>query len=340
MRLASNLEKSMSSRRANRLVVGLLATLLTVIGGCPVGAAQTEAPACRASNRFVLLVHGGAGAGARPVDVQEAQIKVLHQVLQDGGEQLQSGATATEAVTRVIEALEDSPWFNAGRGGIPNRAGFVELDASIMRGQDRNAGAVAAVRTIKNPILAAKAAMENSDHLMFVDRGAVDFARAQGLELVSPQYFLVDPEIAHPNETKAGTVGAVALDRCGNLAAGTSTGGYTTKTPGRVGDSPIIGAGTWADNASCAVSATGWGELFIRHGAARDVAARIEYLGESVAIAARQVLDRIQAAGATGGLIVLDRRGQAAWPYTSSGMLRGLVDETGNLSLGVMDDMR
>ncbi|ESQ16383.1 MAG: hypothetical protein N838_26595 [Thiohalocapsa sp. PB-PSB1] len=329
----------MIPKRANRLMVGLMAALMTV-GGSLVEASWTETPGCEANDRFVLLAHGGAGAGDLPLDTQQAQIAVLHQALHMGGKQLQSGATATETVARVIQMLEDSPWFNAGRGAIPNRAGFVELDASIMRGRDRNAGAVAAVRTIKNPILAARAAMEQSDHLMFVDRGAENFARTQGLELMSPEYFLVDPNSARPSDKKTGTVGAVALDRCGHLAAGTSTGGYTSKAPGRVGDSPIIGAGTWADNRSCAVSATGWGEFFIRQGAARDVAARVEYLGESPLAAARQVLASIRKAGATGGLIVLDRQGRVAWPYTSRGMLRGMVDETGDRRVGVMEEMR
>ncbi len=293
---------------------------------------------CTQRETFVLLVHGGAGSGALPAAQQRARRQVLERVLRAGAEQLRAGATAVAAVESAIAALEDAPPFNAGRGGIPNKAGFVELDASIMDGRDRNAGAVAAVRRIKNPIRAARAVMERSEHLLFVDRGAVAFAESVGLELAPADYFLV-PEKNAPEPSKAGTVGAVALDRCGHLAAGTSTGGYVTKTPGRVGDSPIIGAGTYAADASCAVSATGWGEYFIRYAAAHDVAALVQYKGLAVGPAAERVLAKIKAAGATGGLIVLDRQGHMAWPHTSESMLRGYSDHRGRIAIGVVDKM-
>jgi len=247
--------------------------------------------------------------------------------------------TAVEAVTAAVKALEDSPLFNAGRGGIPNRAGFVELDASIMEGRKQNAGAVAAVRAIKNPIAAARAAMERSPHLMFVDRGAVAFARAQGLEIVDPSYFLVPGK--KTTGGKSGTVGAVALDRCGDLAAATSTGGYNTKVPGRVGDSPVIGAGTWADNRTCAVSATGHGEYFIRFAASHDVAALVEYRGWSVRKAAAHVIhEKLKPAGGLGGFIALDRKGNMAWPFSSVGMIRGYIRHTGEMKLGVFKEMK
>jgi beta-aspartyl-peptidase (threonine type) len=242
------------------------------------------------------------------------------------------------AVAAAISALEDSPLFNAGRGGIPNRAGFVELDASIMEGRHLNAGAVAAVRVIKNPIAAARAAMEHSPHLMFVDRGAVAFARQQKLDIVDPGYFLVPTK--KTSKGKSGTVGAVALDRCGDLAAGTSTGGYNTKIPGRVGDSPIIGAGTYADNKTCAVSATGHGEYFIRFAAAHDVSALVAYRGWTIKKAAAHVIhNKLKPAGGLGGFIVIDRKGNMAWPYSSKGMIRGYIKQSGVMKLGVFEKM-
>jgi beta-aspartyl-peptidase (threonine type) len=297
----------------------------------------TQAGECKANKTWVLLVHGGAGAGALPRDKQKARLEVVKHVLLDCSTMLKRGASAVDAVEAAVTRLEDSPIFNAGRGGIPNKAGFVELDASIMEGKALNAGAVAAVRTIKNPIRAARAVMERSEHLLFVDRGAVAFAEAQGLELVPPEYFLVPGKLE--KKSKAGTVGAVALDRCGNLAAGTSTGGYTTKTPGRVGDSPIIGAGTYAKNETCAVSATGWGEYFIRYAAAHDVSALVEYKGLKIKKAAKKVLRKMKKAGATGGFIVLDRKGNMAWPYTSVGMLRGYINHKGDMKVGIFRKM-
>jgi beta-aspartyl-peptidase (threonine type) len=310
------------------MVLRIIAVLVLLGSGLqPAGAGD-----CAERATFVLLVHGGAGSGEQPAEQRRARRQVLERVLRAGAEQLRAGATAVAAVESAIATLEDAPQFNAGRGGIPNKAGFVELDASIMDGRDRNAGAVAAVRRIKNPIRAARAVMERSEHLLFVDRGAVAFAEAAGLELAPADYFLVPENQSKPS--KAGTVGAVALDRCGHLAAGTSTGGYVTKTPGRVGDSPIIGAGTYAADASCAVSATGWGEYFIRYAAAHDVAALVEYKGLAVGPAAERVLAKIKAAGATGGLIVLDRQGHMAWPHTSQTMLRGYSDHRGRIEIG------
>ena len=269
----------------------------------------------------------------------------MRKALQVGQRILADGGTATEAVTASIVFMEDSGLFNAGRGGIANKAGFVELDASIMRGSDRNAGAVAAVRSIKNPILAARAVMERSEHVMIVDRGAEAFAQGLGLTMVKPNYFLKarssksakSPKSAKPS--KSGTVGAVARDRCGHLAGGTSTGGYNAKTPGRVGDAPLIGSGTYADNQTCAVSATGWGEYFVRWAAAYDVCALMAYKSLPVERAARQVLAKIKAQGATGGLIAIDRQGRMAFPFTSKGMIRGYVNHTGESAVGIFQAM-
>lgn len=295
---------------------------------------------CNKHKKHLLLIHGGAGAGKAPAAVLKKQRAVLARVLRRGNAILRRGGSAVEAVTASISALEDSPLFNAGRGGIPNKAGFVELDASIMEGRRLNAGAVAAVRLIKNPIAAARAAMERSPHLMFVDRGAVAFARAHKLAIKKPGYFLVPGGKKKPGG-KSGTVGAVALDRCGDLAAGTSTGGYNTKVPGRVGDSPIIGAGTYANNKTCAVSATGHGEFFIRFAAAHDVSALVEYRGWSIQKAADHVIHKkLKPAGGLGGFIVIDARGNMAWPYSSRGMIRGYIKHTGEMKLGVWKEMK
>lgn len=299
----------------------------------------TQAQKKCTGKKFVLLVHGGAGAGGAPAELQKKRERIMRNALRAGQRVLKRGGTAVAGVVAAISYLEDSPIFNAGRGGIPNKEGFAELDASIMDGRDRNAGAVAAVRTIKNPIRAALAVMEKSEHVMFVDRGADQFAKEMGLEIVEPKYFLVDKK-KPAKPSKSGTVGAVALDRCGNLAAGTSTGGYTSKAPGRVGDSPIIGAGTFADNATGAVSATGWGEYFIRWSAAHDISALIEYKGLSVSEAAQTVMDKIKAAGATGGVIVLDKEGNIAFPFNSLGMIRGHVNQAGVMKVGTLEAMR
>ena len=295
---------------------------------------------CHKQKRHLLLIHGGAGAGKSPPEVLKRQRAVMVKALRLGHGILNRGGTSVDAVEAAVRFLEDSPLFNASRGGIPNREGFVELDASIMEGRQRNAGAVAAVRVIKNPIVAARVAMERSPHLMFVDRGAVKFARANKLEIVSPSYFLV-PRLKKGPGGKSGTVGAVALDRCGDLAAATSTGGYNTKVPGRVGDSPIIGAGTYANNKTCAVSATGHGEYFIRFSAAHDVSALVEYKGWSIKKAASHVIHhKLKPAGGRGGFIVLDRKGNMAWPYSSQGMIRGYIKHTGEMKLGVWKEMK
>ena len=306
----------------------------------PVDAGAKDKTPCQRQSTFTLVVHGGAGAGDYPAPVRAKKFKVMQAALQIGEAILAKGGTAAEAVVKTIAALEDSGDFNAGKGAIANKAGFVELDASLMTGQDRNAGAVAAVRTIKNPILAARAVMARSEHVMMVDRGAEAFARGLGLTMVPSEYFLKTRPPPGFAKSKKGTVGAVALDRCGHLAAGTSTGGYNAKTPGRVGDSPIIGAGTFADDQTCAVSATGWGEYFIRWAAAYDVSALMAYRGMAVGPAARTVLDKIRQQGATGGLIAVDKNGRMAWPFTSKGMMRGYVKNSGEMRIGIFNKMR
>ncbi|HWU51431.1 MAG TPA: isoaspartyl peptidase/L-asparaginase, partial [Tahibacter sp.] len=260
--------------------------------------------------------------------------------------ELAAGKPALDAVSAAIVVLEDSPQFNAGRGAVFTHDGKNELDAAIMDGATRRAGAIAGVQRVKNPIALARAVMEKSPHVMLTGAGAETFAQSIGMALVDPSYFRIEKRwqqlqkaLKEEQDKKAhtdietakhfGTVGAVALDAKGHLAAGTSTGGMTNKRWGRVGDSPIIGAGTYA-NASCAVSGTGWGEFYIRAVAAHDICARVEYKGQSVREAAEAVIDKeIPAAGGDGGAIALDRNGHFALPFNTEGMYRGWIGADG-----------
>jgi L-asparaginase / beta-aspartyl-peptidase len=320
----------------------------------------------------VLAIHGGAGVLSKELlspAIEEDYRATLRKALDAGRAALdRQNGKSLDAVVAAIRVLEDSPLFNAGKGAAFNHAGQNELDASIMDGRTRKAGAVAAAHTIKNPIVAARAVMEQSKHVMMVGPGADAFAREHGLEIVDPSYFrtelrwrMLQEELEKeqragkkpaksdrsggPQDSPAasaaarfGTVGCVALDRNGNLAAGTSTGGLTAKLPGRVGDSPVIGAGTFADNESCAVSATGDGEYFIRAAAAHDVAALVEYKRLSVAEASRIVIhDKIKPAGGQGGVIVLDRHGNLALTYSTEGMYRAYLTRGGEILVLIFD---
>jgi L-asparaginase / beta-aspartyl-peptidase len=288
--------------------------------------------------RPVLAIHGGAGTitqrGLTPRREQEYRAG-LAAALQRGYAVLDGGGSSLDAVTAAVVVLEDLPLFNAGRGAVFNAAGAHELDAAVMDGATGKAGAVAGARRVKNPVLAARAVMEGTPHVLLVGPAADRYARAAGLALVPPSYFST-PQRARALERardraattaadRHGTVGAVALDRLGNLAAATSTGGTTNKMEGRVGDSPIIGAGTYADNATCAVSATGHGEYFMRAVLAYDVAARMRHGGTSLAAAARGALARAAQLGGDGGLIAIDRTGRVAMPFASEGMYRGVA---------------
>ena len=301
--------------------------------------------ACAEDAPLTIVIHGGAGAlePGRYTPAEEAAYHAsLVEALAAGYAVLEEGGPALDAVEAAIVVMEDSPLFNAGKGAVFTRDGKNELDASIMDGATLNAGAVAGVTRVKNPIRLARAVMENSVHVMFARDGAEAFAKEQGLEMVKPKYFFTEArwktykdaleaakksekDAALPPDFKYGTVGAVALDADGNIAAGTSTGGMTLKRWGRVGDTPIIGAGTFADNRSCAVSSTGWGEMFIRLVIARDICAQVEYGGRTVAEAAHDVIhNRLQGIAGDGGVIVLAPDGSYAMDFNSAGMFRGV----------------
>jgi beta-aspartyl-peptidase (threonine type) len=283
-----------------------------------------------------LVLHGGAGVITRDKLTPEREAAVradLERALRAAHAVIASGGKSTDAVTAAITILEDSPLFNAGKGAVFTHDGTNELDAAIMDGRTHSAGAVAGVRTIKNPILLAKAVMQNGRHVMLVGRGAEEFAATAGVEIVDPSYFRTEERWQQLQqalvEDHFGTVGVVALDKTGDLAAGTSTGGLTNKRYGRVGDSPIIGAGTYAD-AHCGVSATGHGELFIRYTVARDICARVEYAHEPLAQAADDVvMHELVPVGGDGGVIALDAQGHWAMPFNTPGMYRGYITEDG-----------
>lgn len=292
---------------------------------------------------YAIVIHGGAGTIRKSdltPDQEAAYLAALNDALDAGEAVLKNGGSSLEAVEKVIVLMEDSPLFNAGKGAVFTNAGTNELDASVMDGATQMAGAVAGVKIVKNPIRAAIAVMKNTPHVMLSGEGADQFAIGQGLDTVPNSYFQTERrrealERAKARENKSGmtgektdskfgTVGCVALDKTGNLAAGTSTGGMTNKRWGRVGDSPVIGAGTYADNATCGVSGTGHGEFFIRYAVAYDVAARMAYLGEDVQTAADFVVNKkLVEKGGEGGLIALDTLGNVAMPFNSEGMYRG-----------------
>ena len=305
-------------------------------------------------------MHGGAGTIERrsmTPERERAYREKLTEALLAGFNVLSKGGAGLDAVTAAITVLEDSPLFNAGKGAVFTSAGTNELDASIMDGKTLRAGAVAGVKRVKNPLMLARAVMEKSPHVMMVGEGAEAFAAQVGLQLVEPRYFFTEdryrqlqrqkdaerktaqprtsglgvrvPDVPLYGDEKFGTVGAVCLDRAGTLTAGTSTGGVSNKKFGRVGDSPIIGAGTYANNQTCAVSATGTGEYFIRSVVAHDISAMMQYGGKSLKEAADAVMEKVGKLGGDGGLIALDRNGNFATPFNTSGMYRGWVGPEG-----------
>jgi L-asparaginase / beta-aspartyl-peptidase len=295
---------------------------------------------------WAIVIHGGAGGMMRERMSPEADREyrdALKAAMDIGIKILSEGGTALDAVEKTINAMEDDPLFNAGKGAVLNHEGINELDASIMDGSNLAAGAITCVTDIKNPITAARMVMTNSKHVMFAGAGASKFAKEQGLEMVDPSYFRTEKRYnelqrALQNE-KRGTVGCCALDKSGNLAAGTSTGGITNKKHNRIGDAPIIGAGTYANNNTCAVSATGTGEYFIRWTVAHDISALVEYKGLSLDSAARLVvMDKLVKAGGDGGVICLDKSGNVSMPFNTLAMFRGYATAGGQTGVFIYGD--
>lgn len=305
------------------------------------------------TKKFGLVIHGGAGTidRANMTPEKEREYRTgLERALAAGYDILKNGGSSLDATEAAVRVLEDDPHFNAGKGSVFTSAGTNEMDAAVMDGKTLAAGAVAALKHVKNPIDLARQVMEKSGHVMMDGDGAEAFAKENGVELVDQKYFFTQERWDALQKIKAaekhrtggvgkvflitdqdrhGTVGAVALDKNGNLAAATSTGGTTNKRPGRVGDTPVIGAGTYANNATCAVSATGDGEYFIRASVGNNISALMEYRGMSLKDAAQVALDRVAKLGGTGGLIAIDREGNMALPFNTSGMYRGYVDPNG-----------
>lgn len=323
------------------------------------------------NDKYVLVIHGGAGTilkSQMTSEKEKSYTESLNKALQIGNDILKNGGSALDAVEAVVRNMEDNPLFNAGKGAVFTNEGKNELDAAIMNGQSLGAGSVAGVTTIRNPISAARAVMEKSSHVMMTGDGAEQFAKQQGLEIVDPAYFYTESrwkgllrakeadslkqQMDHADTTKNealkqrgnrdykyGTVGAVALDRYGNLAAATSTGGMTNKRYGRVGDAPIIGAGTYADNKTVAISCTGWGEYFIRLVMAKSISDMMEFGKMGLKTATDEmVMKRLRALGGDGGLIAVDKHGNVAMPFCTEGMYRGYIKSTGEKEVKIYKD--
>jgi beta-aspartyl-peptidase (threonine type) len=318
-------------------IIVLLAILLSACNAPADSTTSSEVKTPEAYD-YALVLHGGAGNmnfQSVPESYQEMFKHALDSALQLGLDVLKDGGASIDAVEVVIRCMEDNPLFNAGKGAVFTSEGKNELDASIMTGGDLNAGAVAGVTNIKNPITAARAVMEQSEHVMLSGHGAEVFAEQEGLEIVDPSYFYTQKRFESFQKAKGvekhGTVGCVALDKKGNLCAGTSTGGMTNKKYGRIGDAPIIGAGTYANNETCGVSATGHGEFFIRWAVAHDISALMEYKGYEVEAAAKEVVEKkLVEVGGSGGVICLDRFGRVAMVTNTSGMFRAYGNSSGD----------
>jgi L-asparaginase / beta-aspartyl-peptidase len=299
--------------------------------------------------KYAIVIHGGAGVMSEEKMGKELQTEYkskLNEALELGEKMLKEGAVATDVVVHVINILEDSPLFNAGKGAVFTHDEKVELDASIMEGKTLNAGAVAGVRDIKNPINAAREVMQHSEHVFLSGKGASEFAKKQGLEMVPNKYFYIKSrhdslkqlkkqERERTSKDNMGTVGCAVLDSQGNICAGTSTGGMTNKKFGRIGDAPVIGAGTYANNKTCAVSCTGHGEYYIRLGFARDISALMEYKNLSVGEACREEIRKLTELNGTGGVIALDANGNIAMEFNTSGMFRGFIKSTGEKEIAI-----
>ncbi len=292
--------------------------------------------------KYVIVIHGGAGniSSDLPDSIKQAYIRGLNEALETGEKILQKGGKSVDAVEAAIRIMEDNPLFNAGKGSVYTYEGRVSMDASIMDGQGSKAGAVAGVEDVRHPISLARMIMDSSEYVFLSGRGASEFARKHQLEIVDSLYFFVpdrwQEHLRKLNKSKLGTVGCVALDQQGNLAAGTSTGGLTNKRWGRIGDTPVIGAGTYASNKSCAVSCTGIGEYFIRFVVAHSIADMVEYKGWTIRQAANFVVNELlKRAGGEGGVIALDRNGNIAMVYNTKGMFRAYAKSNGERWTGI-----
>lgn len=308
-------------------------------------------------NNIAIVIHGGAGTILKEnmtEELENAYKEKLEEAITVGYNILKNGGSSQIAVEETIKIMEDSPLFNAGVGAVLTNDERVSLDASFMRGSDLNAGAIAGSSYVKNPITAAIAVMEKSPHVFLTSDGADDFAIENGIDTVPNNYFIterrlnslrrvknsnettfIDPII---NDSKYGTVGCVAIDKNGNISAGTSTGGTTNKKWGRVGDVPVIGAGNYANDKCCGISATGWGEHFIRNVVAYDIAAQIIYKNEELVNASKITLDKVKSTGGDGGIIALDKMGNIAMEFNTAGMYRASVDTDGNLTIKIYKD--
>lgn len=326
----------------------IIIALVFLCFSCEQPVKETPMESNEKSVAYAMVIHGGAGtitkANMTP-EKEKAYQDALDKALQIGKTILEKGGSSMDAVISTIISMENSPLFNAGKGAVFTHAGTNELDASIMRGSDLEAGAIGGVTTIKNPILAAQAVLEKSEHVFMVGKGAEAFSESLNIESADPSYFktdrrweslqrILEKEKASGlnktelSESKHGTVGAVALDKNGNIVAGTSTGGMTNKRYNRIGDSPVIGAGTYADNKTCGVSCTGHGEYFIRYAVAHDVSAAMEYGNKTLSESADHIIhQKLKQAGGTGGLIALDAKGNISMPFNTAGMYRGYITD-------------
>ena len=344
-------------------------TLLSflVLIGCTPNGKESKNEQSQKVNDFAIIIHGGAGTILKKnmTNEKEAAYKAkLEEAIKVGHTILKNGGTSQEAVIKTIQVMEESPLFNAGKGAVFTNAGTNELDASFMDGKTLNAGAVAGVKDVKSPIELAVKVMTDSEHVMLSGEGASTFAKEKGLEIVDPSYFyterrfkslqrIIDREktqLDHDDKTavfydsdiknaKFGTVGCVALDKNGNIAAGTSTGGMTNKRWGRIGDAPIIGSGTYANNNTCGVSSTGWGEYFIRRQVAYDISAQMEYQQKSLKEATTDVIqNKLTKLGGTGGVVALDKNGNMSFEFNTAGMYRASMNDKGDLVIKIYND--
>ena len=348
----------MSISLATKLLIGLCGCFI-VSSALAQGVPQV---ASRSDRKWAIAIHGGAGADPSKWTDQQIQVRLdaLQASLKVGKDKLQAGAQAMDVVEAVVRSLEDNPLFNAGKGAVLNEGGDAVLDASIMDGRELNCGAVAGVRRIKNPITAARKIISETSHILLIGEGADQFAEKVGLEMVEPNYFKTEEQIENWKKWKErdanakkstrvdplavddplfylGTVGCVVLDTEGNLAAGTSTGGLLGKKFGRVGDSPIIGAGTYAKNATCAISCTGTGEYYIRNVIAATISAKMELAGRSLKDASSEAIDKILPED-SGGLIAVDSKGNIVLPFNTPGMARGAADSSGRFEVALGKD--